>query len=93
MYNVDEVILRIEGTQTNQEIKIIPLDSSIPLATYYSKEEGINVFNKFIQARRNIYKLEHAKELLTSEEIEQIINNDFLFQFPEEKYVPRNLGE
>ena len=89
---MNEVILRIEGSQTNQEIKIIPLDSNIPLATYYSKEEGISVFDKFIQARRNIYKLEHAKELLTPEEIERIIKNDYLFQFPEEKTLPRSIG-
>ena len=87
--NVNEIILQIKGSPTEQEVKIKPLDSNLDLATYYSKDEALKVFNNFISAQKRLYKLEHAKELLSPAEIENIIQNDYLFQFPEEKTIPR----
>lgn len=91
--DVNELIIEILGSPNSQEVKIKPLDSNLALATYYSKDEGLKVLQDFIAAKRNLYKIEQAKELLSPEEIKKIIDNDYLFQFPEEKYVPRNLGE
>lgn len=89
--DVNELIIEILGSPNSQEVKIKPLDSNLALATYYSKDEGLKVLHDFITAKRNLYKIEHAKELLSPEEIKKIINNDYLFKFPEEKIYAKGL--
>lgn len=88
-----ELILIIKGSPQNQEIDIKPLDSNISLATYYSKQEALNVMKQYYEAKKNNYKFMYAKELLTPLEIQQIIDNDYIFTFPEGKYIPRDLKE
>lgn len=84
--DVNQLILVIKGSPHSQEVEIKELDSPISLATYYSKERAEKVFEDFVNARKRLYKLEHAKDLLSPNEIESIIKNDYLFVFPEEKY-------
>ena len=86
LVDVNQIILHIKGTPHSQEVEIRELDSPVSLTTYYSKSRAEKVLDEFINARKRLYKLEHAKELLSPNEIESIIKNDYLFTFPEEKY-------
>ncbi len=85
-----ELIMIIKGSPQNQEIEIRPLDSNLALASYYSKNEASEVMNRYYAAKKNIYKLEIAKELLTKDEIKKIIDEDYIFIFPEGK-IPRRI--
>ena len=86
LVDVNQLILHISGTPTNQEVSIKELDSPVVLATYYNKQTALNVFKQFIDARKRIYKLEHAPELLSENEKTLIIQNDYCFTFPEETH-------
>ena len=79
---INELILVIKGGQYDQEVEIRPIDSCMPLATYYNKKRAIEVLRDFVAARKRVYKLEHAKDLLSPEEINTIIDKDYVFVFP-----------
>lgn len=86
MLNVEEVILQIKGSPTNQEVEIKDINSPVSLATYYSKDLAQKVFNDFLLARQRLFALMYAKEILTSDEIQEIVKKDFIFVFPEDNF-------
>lgn len=82
---VKELIVIKKGSPTNTEIEIRPIDSNLALGTYSSENQVKEVIDEYISARKRLYKLEHAKELLSPEEIEKIIEKDFIFRFPRDR--------
>ena len=48
----------------------------------------MKVFNDFLQAKQRLFTLKYAKEILTTDEIELIIQKDFIFVFPEDNTKP-----
>ena len=80
---INEIILVTKGGPYSQEVEIRPIDSGSPIATYDNKKRAVEVVKEYLSARSHVYTLEHAKELLNESDIEKIIKNDYIFQFPE----------
>ena len=80
---INEVILVVKGGPYDQEIEIRPIDSVTPIAIYNNKNRALDVLKQYLKAKKRVYKLENAKDLLTDTEINEIIENDYIFQFPE----------